>query len=280
MGNFTITVISDGTLLMPLEHLIVGTKPGEVEQALAGHHRASPTETSANCFLVNTGGQLILVDAGGGEIFKAGGLGHILDNLAAAGYRPEQINAVLLTHFHPDHTGGLLRNGKIAFPNADIYMHQADYNILFGASGEKDQSENAGVIQILGLYKAGGRIKTFNSQSVLFPGITAIPAPGHTPGHTCYMVVSAEKKMLIWGDIVHAADVQFADPNAAVVLDANTTQAIAERKIIFAEAAKEGYLIGAAHISFPGLGYVGLNGDQYEWIPVVYSTGNKVQLFK
>lgn len=280
LGYFVITALNDGTMLFPASHTLTGAKPGEIEKALARNHRLTPTETSMNCYLINTGSKLILVDVGGGDIYRAGGLGRLLTNLSAAGYQPGQINAILLTHFHPDHAGGLLVNKSFAFPNADVYLGEADYDLMFGVSGNKLRTQLSDLIKLFTPLKDAGKLKTIKSRKELFPGVTAIPTPGHTPGHTSYLVSSGSEKLFIWGDIVHVGEVQFANPTVAFILDANQASAIAQRKAIFAEAQKNGYLIGGAHIPFPGLGYVASDANQYRWIPLTYSTGNKTLILK
>jgi glyoxylase-like metal-dependent hydrolase (beta-lactamase superfamily II) len=279
VGSFTVTALNDGTLLLPLDHLMKGAAAGELGQALTKYHRSLPTETSVNCFLINMGGKLILVDAGGGDVYRSGGLGNVLQSLARAGYKPEQIDAVLITHFHADHTGGLSKDGEALFPNADVYINQADYDMLFGAAA-RQVSEVDNVAKLLAPYKDAGRIRTFSKRQELFSGITAIPAPGHTPGHSCYLVGAGKKKMLIWGDIVHASEIQFADPSPTLMFDGNPGQARDSRKALFADAAKNGYRVAGAHISFPGVGYVDVDGSRYRWTPIAYSTNNKTFIFK
>lgn len=280
LGACEVTVISDGTMLMPVDKMLQGGKEDEVTAAFKRNFETLPAETSMNCFLINTGNKLILVDAGGGDIYRPAGLGQFMSNLSAAGYKPEQIDAILVTHSHADHVGGLYLNGKMAFPKATIYMHQADYDLLFSPLGEPFRKYFTNELNVMTPYKTAGKIKTFETQSVLFPGITAIPAPGHTPGHTFYQVVSNDQKLLLWGDIIHAAEAQFPDPALTFQFDLDANAAKMQRIKVFADAAKQGYLIGGAHISFPGLGHVARDNDKYSWIPVSYSNGNTTIFFK
>lgn len=280
LGEYQVTALSDGTMLIPVDKILQGAKDGEIAAAFKSNFETLPAETSMNCYLINTGNKLILVDAGGGDIYRPAGLGQLLTNLNAAGYKPEQIDAVLITHCHVDHVGGLLVNGKIAFPNATVYMHQADFDLLFAASDEPYRKYFTNEVNVMTPYKAAGKIKTFATQTELFAGITAIPAPGHTPGHTFYQVTSNQNKLLLWGDVVHAAEAQFADPAITAQFDFDAGTAKTQRLKVFEDAAKNGYLIGGSHISFPGFGHVATNGDAFKWIPTPYSNGNTKVFFK
>ena len=121
-------------------------------------------------------------------------------------------------------------------------------------------------------YIAAGRHLPFVGEQEMIPGIRAIPLPGHTPGHMSYAVESRGQKLLVWGDVVHVAAIQFPDPSVTVKYDSDEDQAETDRKRIFSDAAKAGYWIGAAHISFPGLGHVGVRSGAFIWLPGDYTT--------
>jgi glyoxylase-like metal-dependent hydrolase (beta-lactamase superfamily II) len=120
---------------------------------------------------------------------------------------------------------------------------------------------------------AAGKVHPFDGATELFPGIRAIPAYGHTPGHTAYMVESQGQRLLLWGDIIHVAEVQFADPDITIDYDVDRHAASASRKRLLSDAAQQGYLVGGAHLSFPGLGHVRADPTGDSWIPLPYSTG-------
>jgi len=119
-------------------------------------------------------------------------------------------------------------------------------------------------------YLKVGRLKTFVGETELFPGIRTIPAPGHTPGHTLYVVESKGQKLVVVGDTVHAMEVQFPKPSVTIRYDIDAKSAATQRERILADAAKNGHLIGADHISFPGLGHVRVDGEGFAWMPVPY----------
>jgi glyoxylase-like metal-dependent hydrolase (beta-lactamase superfamily II) len=120
-------------------------------------------------------------------------------------------------------------------------------------------------------YIKAGKFKAFDGDTTLIPGIKAIAAHGHTAGHTVYVVESKGQKLIVWGDLIHVGAVQFPDPSVTIRFDTDSAAALAQRKKVFAMVAKQGYLVGAAHLSFPGVGHIRAEGKGYVWQPINYS---------
>ena len=277
LGTFEVTALSDGTVTIPLDDLLTGTSVQHVRTALARSHLAPQVETSINAFLVNTGKHLVLVDTGAGALFGPDAGGRLQDSIRAAGYSAEQIDAVLLTHIHGDHSGGLSGEGGRLFPNADIYVNRQEAAFWLDSANRSRaaESQRAGFDQAAAQfapYRAAGKVKTFDGATELLPGISTSPAVGHTPGHTVYVIRSGGKELHFWGDMLHAQDVQFAEPQVTIKFDVDSPAAAAQRKAALKDAAARGYLVAAAHISFPGVGYVRVQGKGFEWLPLPYSS--------
>jgi glyoxylase-like metal-dependent hydrolase (beta-lactamase superfamily II) len=273
LGDFRVTVLTDGTA--PRDVSKIMSKPAEVRAAYAASHVALPVELSINCFLVDTGTHRILVYTGAGELFGAGS-GQLVANLRASGYQPEDIDVILLTHIHGDHSGGLSIGGQRVFPQAVVYADQRDTGYWLSASVQAAAPANRKTTfeqshKTVDPYVTAGKLKTFDGATELFPGVRTMPEPGHTPGLTGYMIESRGQRLLLWGDIIHSAEVQFRDPTVSVDYDVDPKKAIASRQRVLADAAKQGYLVGAAHISFPGLGHVRAEKTGYSWAPIPYS---------
>ena len=272
LGDFEITALSDGAFAIRVDTLM--SKPELVRDILARDHEGVPLETSVNAFLINTGERLVLVDTGTGQKQPAA-VGRLLLNLRASGYRPDQVDAVLLTHMHGDHDGGLTTDGHRVFANAVVYVNKRELAYWLNPTGHKYTAEQRKRIseaqhRTMDPYIKAGRVKTFAGATEIFPGIRTVPAYGHTPGHTAYMVESQGQRLLLWGDIVHCAEVQFAHPTVTIAYDSDPAQAAATRLKLMAQAASQGYLVGGAHISFPGLGHIRADKEGYTWIPVPY----------
>ncbi|KAB0666004.1 MBL fold metallo-hydrolase [Oryzomonas japonica] len=276
LGDFEITAISDGTVTCPLDKLLTNTTPEKVKDVLARNSLTPQYETSINTFLINTGTRLLLVDTGAGHLFGPKAGGRLVSNLRAAGYKPEDIDAVLLTHIHGDHSGGLTIDGKAVFPNALIYVdkHEADFWLdKANEAGAEARHKHAFVEAATAFapYLASGKLRTFGNGTELFPGIRTLETPGHTPGHSFYVVESRGQKMQLWGDVAHAEEVQFPSPEVTIAFDVDAPAAAKQRIKAFADAAKRGYWVAAAHFPFPGIGHVRRDGKAYVWVPVNYS---------
>ncbi len=275
LGDFEITALSDGTVALPVNKLLTNTTPAKVDAALARQGLKSPLETSVNGYLINTGAKLVLVDTGAAGLFGPT-LGKLMGNLKAAGYQPEQVDEIYITHLHPDHVGGLMAGGQRAFPNAVVRAEKADTDFwLSQANLDKAPADSKGFFQgamaSLNPYVQAGRFKPFSGNTDLVPGIKAIASHGHTAGHSVYVVESKGEKLVLWGDLMHVAAVQFADPAVTIQFDSNSRAAAVERKKAYAEAARQGYLVAGAHLSFPGIGRLRADGKGYQWLPVNYA---------
>ena len=276
LGDFEITAISDGTVKLPIKDLL-NAPAAKTDAALKKNFISYPVETSVNAYLINTGSKLVLVDTGAAGLFGPT-LGNMLANLKAAGYQPEQVDEIYITHMHPDHVGGLMNGTAMAFPNAILRLDKADADFWLSESNMKAAPKESqgffqGAMASVNPYVAVGKLKTFEAGTELVPGIRTMATHGHTPGHTTYAVESQGAKLMLWGDLMHVAAVQFDDPSVTIKFDTETKAAAKERIKAYADAAKNGYLVGGSHIAFPGLGHVRKGtGKGFAWIPVNYTS--------
>jgi glyoxylase-like metal-dependent hydrolase (beta-lactamase superfamily II) len=279
LGQFEITALSDGTLELPVDKIFTKVSPSRIRTLLSRAYLSNEVRLTVNAFLVNTGTRLVLIDTGTGTSQMFGSkLGRLLSNLEASGYSPEQVDEIYVTHMHTDHIGGLMRDGKPSFTNATVradvreaafYLSQSKMDAA--PTDEKEDFESA--MAIFKPYIAATKFKPFDGEAELIPGVRAMPAPGHTPGHTIYVIESQGEKMVVWGDLMHVAALQFPQPSATIQTDWNTKLSAQQRRTNFADIAKNGYYAAAAHVAFPGIGKLRAEGDGYTWVPISYIYG-------
>lgn len=278
LGQFEVTALYDGSV--PLETTTLhGINAKDIQSMLDAMFVDSSKgmQTAVNSYLINTGQNLVLVDSGAGLCFGPG-LGAINDNIIAAGYQNSQIDTVLLTHLHGDHACGLIdKDGKALFPNADVYAAKGEADFWLSEEvAAKAPAEAQPFFKMsrdsVAPYVATNHLKTYNNGDTLLPGLKIVPTPGHTPGHTGYLFSSDDQSLLLWGDIVHNYVIQLPRPEVSFEFDVDEKQAIATRKKVLADAAKNRLWIGGAHLPFPGLGHVRAEKTGYSWVPVAYTT--------
>jgi glyoxylase-like metal-dependent hydrolase (beta-lactamase superfamily II) len=276
LGGFEITALNDGTVDLPVDQLLTNITPERVGAMLDRAHLHTPLETSVNGYLVNTGRKLVLIDAGAAGLFGPT-LGRLVDNLKASGYRPDQVDEVYLTHMHPDHVGGLVADGQRVFPNAVVRADRREGGFWLSkasmdAAPKEAQGFFQGAMASLQPYVAAGRLQPFDGETELMPGIRALPAYGHTPGHTVYVVESQGQRMVMWGDVMHVAAVQFPLPMVTIQFDTDSARAAPVRAKAFSDAAGRGDYVAVAHVPFPGIGRLRSDGSGgYDWLPANYT---------
>jgi glyoxylase-like metal-dependent hydrolase (beta-lactamase superfamily II) len=273
LGSFEVIALSDGTAPRHVDRIL--SHPKVVRDELAADHQSEPVSLSINAYVISTGSHVVLIDTGAGELFGVTS-GLLLSNLMAAGYRPEQIDAILLTHIHADHSGGLSVGGVRQFTKATVYVDKRDLEYFVTRADRADDSDimrkqYQQSLATVGPYVTATKVAPIRTNGDVIPGITAISQPGHTPGHTAYLIQSSGHALLCWGDIIHSSEVQFTHPAVTAVYDTAPTEAAQTRLRQFQVVASSGLLVASAHVSFPGLGHVRKDGTGYRWVPIPYS---------
>lgn len=274
VGDAEVIALSDGTVPFAKYEILRNTSQAEVNALLDAADAKPPFEASMNAYLIVLGNRLILIDTGTGELLGPT-LNKLLSSLRAAGYLPSQITDILLTHIHADHSGGLMNGDRIRFPNATVHVEKREISFWL-SSGEIEKAPEQHkpyflqAMQTVQPYVKSGQVKPFEGETELFAGLRAIPAPGHTPGHTFYSLESRGEKLVFMGDVIHAPEVQFARPSVSVTYDVDPIQAIATRQAAFRAAARDHFLVVFAHVSFPGIGHIHADGESYRWNPIPF----------
>ncbi len=270
VGEIQCIAISDGTFSYPTNWVFSNVPQKQLEDSLRDHELPSDqVVTPYTCLLVKTGKHKVLIDTGADGMAPT--TGDLMKQLRAEGTSPEEITAVVLSHGHPDHIGGVLdANQKPAFPNARYMMSKIEWNFWTGDPNLNSTGLNDHLKELLincarsNLPPLAERIELLDGEKEVVPGVYAIPAPGHTPGHLALVISSSNKQLLHMSDaVLHPMNLEH--PAWRNVFDLNEDTAATTRQRLLDRAAADDAAVLAYHFPFPGLGRVKRSGANWRW---------------
>ena len=274
VGDVAVTALLDGQF-EGTTSLILGPLEAQSEAWLRDTSRHVPPRFSISCFLLEfANGSKALFDGGCGHAFgPVAGLAP--KALASLGVKPEQIGTILSSHAHPDHVVGLIEpDGSARYPNAELAVTEAERAYwMSDANREAAPDPNSqffdGAHAALNAY--ADRTRHFTDGEEVMPGIEAVFLPGHTPGHTGFILRSGSEALFIWADIVHLPGIQYAHPEAAVAFDVDPSAARESRKRAFDRASADRMLVAGIHHDFPLFGHLRAHGQAFAWDAEVWA---------
>ncbi len=276
IGDIVVTALSDGYLDGTVD-VMQNITGDDANTLLSGAFRPG-RRTSVNCYLIYSAGRLALVETGSGD-YLLPTAGKLQQNLKAAGVNPADIDTVILTHMHPDHSAGLTdpKTGQKFFPNAELVVHENEPKHWQDDVAMNQAAERARIMYFQcardQMAPYHNQMKTFSGSVEVFPGVRSIPMHGHTPGHSGYMVSSGKDSLLIWGDIIHVPEVQIPRPEVTMVFDTDPHAAAATRTRVFDMVTNDRQLIAGMHVHFPGFAHLTRSGDGYIMLPEPWDQG-------
>ena len=271
IGDITVTALNDGAFEAQTAY-IAGVPAAECEALLHAGFRAVPPRITISAFMLTIAGKRVLVDSGSGTAFGPDH-GRLRTHLATMGVATADISRVLVTHAHIDHVSGLIDPaGAAYFPNADIVMHEAERAFWLNPATEAAAADKTGFVTARSaLAPYHDRITTVKDGGEGAPGVTAVHLPGHTPGHSGWLINSGSETLLIWGDVIHIPGVQFARPEAGMGFDTDVELGRKSRARILDTAATDRLRVAGMHLDFPCFGHVARAGTGYAYIPEVWT---------
>jgi glyoxylase-like metal-dependent hydrolase (beta-lactamase superfamily II) len=272
LGEFEVTTILDGSVQVDGPHPIFGESVSAAEvQALAAQHFL-PADRMAISFtpvMVNTGAELVLFDTGNGA-GRRPDAGKLASLLCAAGFQPEQVDLVVISHFHPDHIGGLMEGGQPLFPNARYVTGEVEYDFWSPKDRLSGPTERVATLVQANVVPLAEKIAFVKDGDAVAPGIEAIAAFGHTPGHMAFHIESAGERLLLSADTANHFVMSLGRPDWHVRFDMDKEQAVASRKRIFDLVAADRIPFTGYHMPFPAVGYVEKQDLGYRYVPASY----------
>ncbi len=272
LGRFTITALADGYADMPFSYF-TGRKPEEIEAAAASHSaaRASGLRIMFTQYLVDDGERLVLIDAGPAGLIGKSGL--LPQALANAGVSADRIGAVIVTHAHADHMGGLVAGGRRNFPNAEVIVDRRDVEhwtdpAKRAAAPEFLKSSFDTMSEVVRLYP---RLQRVDGEREIARGISIMDLTGHTPGHIGVRISDGGQTLIMASDMMFHPSIHPASADIGFIFEQDPAAAQAMRARFFPRAAEEKAIVAATHMPFPGLGRVVPDRGQMRWVPAEWA---------
>ncbi len=273
IGSFGVTVISDGIRVAEKPHETFGTNqsPEVVADLLKANFL--PTEKFVNGFsptLIDTGSDIVLFDTGMGEGGREAGAGHLLEGLKAAGYTPDQVSVVVLTHMHGDHINGLMEGGAPAFKNARYVAGQVEFDFWKDEARVGTPAENGHKGVLKNVVPLAEKMTFIGDGAEVVPGITGMAAFGHSPGHMVFKVESEGKGLVLTADTANHFVLSLQRPDWEVKFDMDKAKAAAARKTVFDMIATDRLPFVGYHMPFPAVGFIEKHEQGYRFVPETY----------
>lgn len=273
VGEFEVLVVRDGARPSGKPNETFGTNQSAETVGALLQANFLPADNFVNSFaptLIKAGGEVVLFDTGFGAGGRANGMGRLVDGMKLAGYQPEDVTVVVLTHLHGDHIGGLMENGKPAFPNARYVTGQVEYDFWTNPARAGTPAEGGQKAVLANVKPLADKMTFIGDGASVVSGITGMAAFGHSPGHMIYNIESVGRRLILTADTANHFVLSLQRPDWEVRFDMNKEMAAATRKKVFDMIATDKLAFLGYHMPFPAVGYVEKQETGYRFVPKSY----------
>jgi glyoxylase-like metal-dependent hydrolase (beta-lactamase superfamily II) len=275
VGDVLVTLVNDGVARRPFDPAFVrNAEPAAVQAALAAAFQPQDTITIPfTTVVLARGDRLTMIDAGTGGL-GAPTAGLWMANFRAAGYAPEQVETIVVSHFHGDHIQGIrAKDGAAVFPRARVMVPEAEWAFWMddGQMSRAPEGMRGGFEGVRRVFRPiVGEVERFSGEREVVPGLTAIPAPGHTPGHTAFVLADGDDRLLVWSDTTNKPELFVRNPGWQAVFDMDGDMAAATRRKMLDMAVSERLHVAGYHFPFPANGHIARDGSSYAFVPTFW----------
>jgi glyoxylase-like metal-dependent hydrolase (beta-lactamase superfamily II) len=272
VGDIEVTAVHDGSFAIPTQGFVRNAEQAQVDQAaqdvfMPQGQMVIPVTT----LVLNQGGRITLLDTSRGNVPN----GNWMANFRAAGFDPAQVNTIIISHFHGDHIGGIRsQNGAATFPNAEVMVPAAEWAFWMDDArmNQAPEAQRGGFQNARRVFGPMAKdVKQYEPGKELVTGVTSVAAPGHTPGHTAFMVSSGNGKLMVMSDTSNHPALFVRNPDWSAIFDMNADEARATRRKMLDMAASERAQVAFYHAPFPATGFIAKEGNGFRFVPAQWA---------
>jgi glyoxylase-like metal-dependent hydrolase (beta-lactamase superfamily II) len=272
VGDIEVTAVHDGSFAIPTQNFVRNAEQAQVDQAAQeAFMPQGQIVIPITTLVLNQGGRITLLDTSRGNAPN----GNWMANFRAAGFDPAQVNTIIISHFHGDHIGGIRgQDGAATFPNAEVMVPTPEWAFWMDDArmNQAPEAQRGGFQNARRIFGPMAKdVKQYEPGKELITGVTSVAAPGHTPGHTTFMISSGNGKLMVMSDTTNHPALFVRNPDWSAVFDMNADEARATRRKMLDMAASERAQVAFYHAPFPATGFIAKEGNGFRFVPAQWT---------
>jgi glyoxylase-like metal-dependent hydrolase (beta-lactamase superfamily II) len=272
VGDIEVTAVHDGSFAIPTQNFVRNAEQAQVDQAAQeAFMPQGQIVIPITTLVLNQGGRITLLDTSRGNAPN----GNWMANFRTAGFDPAQVNTIIISHFHGDHIGGIRgQDGAATFPNAEVMVPTPEWAFWMDDArmNQAPEAQRGGFQNARRIFGPMAKdVKQYEPGKELITGVTSVAAPGHTPGHTTFMISSGNGKLMVMSDTTNHPALFVRNPDWSAVFDMNADEARATRRKMLDMAASERAQVAFYHAPFPATGFIAKEGNGFRFVPAQWT---------